>query len=60
MDWVEERIEAYRDGEDATWMERRSLEHANPVHMPLAVIGAVISGTGSGCTTGAGSVAVSG
>jgi hypothetical protein len=46
MGWAEKRIEAYQDGEDATWMERRSLEHANPVHLPLALVGAVIIGYG--------------
>ena len=37
MVWSENRIEAYRQGQRATWLERRMLEHANPVHFPLAL-----------------------
>ena len=38
MGWSENRIEAYRQGQRATWLERRMLEHANPVHFPLALV----------------------
>ena len=38
MGWAEKRIEEYRKGRNATWLERRILEHANPVHFPLAMI----------------------
>mgnify|MGYP001614684423 FL=1 len=38
MGWAEKRIEEYRKGKSATWIERRILEHANPVHFPLAMI----------------------
>lgn len=37
MGWAENRILKYQNGESATWLERRMLEHANPVHFPLAV-----------------------
>ena len=37
MGWAENRIQEYRRGRPASWLERRMLEHANPVHFPLAV-----------------------
>ena len=37
MGWAEDRVEDYRRGAAATWLERRMLEHANPVHFPIAV-----------------------
>jgi hypothetical protein len=37
MGWSENRIEEYRQGQQATWLERRMLEHANPVHFPVAL-----------------------
>lgn len=40
MGWAEKRVEEYKRGKDATWVERRMLEHANPVHLVLAIIGA--------------------
>ncbi len=46
MGWAERRVEEYQDGDDATWMELRVLEHANPVHLPLAIIGTVLIGYG--------------
>jgi len=41
MGWAEKRIQEYNQGQKANWLERRSLEHANPLHFVLAVIGAV-------------------
>jgi hypothetical protein len=38
MGWSEIRIQEYRKGREATWLERRMLEHANPVHFPLALV----------------------
>ena len=38
MSWVEKRIKEYNEGRKATWMEKRALEHANPLHPVLAVI----------------------
>jgi len=40
--WPARRIEMYRQGQEATWMELRVLEHAHPVHFILALIGAVM------------------
>lgn len=37
MGWAEHRIQDYQHGQPATWLERRMLEHANPVHFPLAL-----------------------
>ena len=41
MGWAETRIEQYKQGQKATWIERRILEHANPVHLVLQVLGAI-------------------
>lgn len=41
MGWAEHRIEEYQQGKPATWLERRILEHANPVHFILAMIALV-------------------
>lgn len=41
MGWAEYRIEEYQQGKPATWLERRMLEHANPVHFSLALIAVV-------------------
>jgi hypothetical protein len=37
MGWAEYRIDEYHRGAPARWLERRMLEHADPVHFPLAV-----------------------
>lgn len=37
MGWAERRIAEYQHGKPATWMERRALEHANPVHLTLGI-----------------------
>lgn len=39
MGWAENRVREYRSGDTATWLERRMLEHANPVHFPLVMTG---------------------
>jgi hypothetical protein len=39
MGWAEKRIEEYKRGKMPTWLERRALEHANPVHLVLAIVG---------------------
>ena len=41
MSWVEWRIQQYNQGEKANWLEKRCLEHANPVHLVLQVLGAI-------------------
>lgn len=37
MGWAEHRVQEYQSGQDASWLERRMLEHANPVNFALAV-----------------------
>ena len=39
MGWAEIRIQQYRDGKEATWLEKRFLEHANQVHLVFQVFG---------------------
>lgn len=41
MGWAENRIEAYRRAEPATWLERRMLEHANPIHFTMSLAATV-------------------
>jgi hypothetical protein len=41
MGWAEIRIQQYSQGEKANWLERRVLEHANPVHLGLQALGAI-------------------
>ncbi len=41
MGWAESRVRAYQRGERAGWLERRMLEHANPVHFPMAVAASI-------------------
>ena len=41
MGWAEIRIQQYNQGEKANWLERQMLEHANPVHFVLLVLGAI-------------------
>ena len=41
MGWAEIRIQQYSQGQKANWLERRVLEHANPVHIVLQVLGAI-------------------
>ena len=41
MGWAEIRIQQYNQGQKANWLERRVLEHANPVHLVLQVLGAI-------------------
>lgn len=41
MGWAELKIRKYQRGEPASWLERRMLEHANPIHFPLAVAASI-------------------
>lgn len=41
MGWAEHRIEEYQHGKPSNWLERRMLEHANPVHYSLALVAVV-------------------
>lgn len=38
MSWVEKRVTQYQQGQKATWLEKRALEHGHPVHATLALI----------------------
>jgi hypothetical protein len=46
MGWAEGRIQEYQHGQPASWLERRMLEHANPVHFPLALAASIGLGYG--------------
>lgn len=41
MGWAAFRIHEYQLGKQSTWLERRMLEHANPLHFMLAVIAVI-------------------
>ena len=41
MGWAEFRIQQYNQGEKANWLEKRSLEHANPENLGFHVLGAI-------------------
>ena len=41
MGRAEMRIQQYSQGQQANWLERRVLEHANPVHLLLQCLGAI-------------------
>jgi len=43
MGWAEKRIQAYARGEKASWLEKKTLEHAHPVNL-IAHILATVSG----------------
>lgn len=38
MNWATKRIDEYRRGERSTWLERRMLEHANPIHFAVSIL----------------------
>jgi hypothetical protein len=46
MGWAEDRVEDYQSGQRATWLERRTLERANPVHFPLALAAGAVFAIG--------------
>ena len=41
MGWVETRIQQFNQGEKANWLEKRHLEHTNPVNFAFHVLGAI-------------------
>jgi len=41
MGWATWKIQQYRQGEEANWLERHCLDHANPVHVGLQIVGAI-------------------
>lgn len=42
MSWADKKIMAYKNGTVATFLEKRNLEHANPLLFTLLVIGIII------------------
>ena len=40
--WPARQVEQYRQGQEATWLELRILEHAHPVNFILALVGVVM------------------
>jgi len=36
------KIQQYKEGREVTWLEKRDLEHGNPLHCVLAIIGAIL------------------
>ena len=41
MSWAQKKVQSYKKGKKPTWLELRMLEHADPVHMTLAVVGTI-------------------
>jgi len=41
MSWVDWKIQQYNQGYKPNWFERHLLEHANPVHFALQIVGAI-------------------
>lgn len=41
MGFAKKRVQEYKKGRKPTWLELRMLEHADPVHMTLAVVGTI-------------------
>lgn len=46
MGWVEKRVDALKKGRKLNWIEKRMLEHANPVHLFILLIGGLVLITG--------------
>lgn len=41
MGWAEKKIDEYKRGKKATWLERIMLEHANPVNFIAHIIASI-------------------
>jgi hypothetical protein len=41
MIWAEWKIQQYNQGEKANWLERHFIDHANPVHFVLQIVGSI-------------------
>lgn len=46
MGWAERRIKAIKKGKKVSWIEKRMLEHANPVHLFLLLVAILFLITG--------------
>ncbi|WKZ26576.1 MAG: hypothetical protein QY304_00525 [Candidatus Paceibacterota bacterium] len=38
MSWSSKRIQEYKEGGEASWLEKRALEHAEPIHLILIIL----------------------
>lgn len=38
MSWAKKRIQQYSQGQKASWLEERALEHANPVNCIASIV----------------------
>lgn len=41
MSFAQKKIQQYKKGKKPTWLEQRMLEHADPVHLTLAIVGTI-------------------
>ena len=41
MSWAEWKIQQYYQGKKANWLEKHFIDHANPVHFVLHIVGAI-------------------
>lgn len=46
MNWAEKRIQQYRDGQKATWLEKRVLEHTNSLNLVAHIIAFIVGAYG--------------
>ena len=44
--WLDLKLELYRHGEKASWLDQRILEHAHSLHLVFAAAGLVMIGYG--------------
>ncbi|MBU0929582.1 MAG: hypothetical protein KJ623_00745 [Nanoarchaeota archaeon] len=42
MGWAKKRVQQYKKGKKASWLELRMLEHADPVNLILAIVGVIM------------------
>ncbi len=42
MHWAEKRIQQYREGQKATWLEKLALEHASPMNCAAHTIAFIV------------------
>jgi hypothetical protein len=47
MSWADKKIREYQKGANSTFLERRNLEHANPVLFTLLLVAIVIAAYGA-------------
>lgn len=46
MSWIEKRMAAFKKGKPLNWIERRALEHANPISLLLLLLAVMFLITG--------------